>query len=109
MNALSCAVDRAKQGNGPAWLEAKAFRWHGHYEGDPQKYKTPEKERESPHDFDPLSYFSAQLAPGLKIGSEELTQIKAEEKKIQDAIAFAEASPPARLEAIAEDVFDETG
>ena len=38
----------------------------------------------------------------------ELTQIKTEEKKkIQDAIVFAESSPPARLSAIAEDVFDE--
>ena len=101
------AVNRAKQGKGPSLIEAKAFRWHGHYEGDPQKYKTPE-ERDSPHDFDPLEYFAAKLAPGLGIENAELTQIKAEEKKkIQDAIVFAESSPPARLSAIAEDVFDE--
>ena len=34
-------------------------------------------------------------------------QHKEEKKKIQDAIVFAESSPPARLSAIAEDVFDE--
>ena len=43
---------------------------------------------------------------GIEIA--EHAQIKAEEKKkIQDAIVFAESSPPARLSAIAEDVFDE--
>ena len=58
--------------------------------------------------FDPIEYFAAKLAPGMGIKMPELTQIKAEEKKkIQEAIVFAESSPPARLSAIAEDVFDE--
>jgi pyruvate dehydrogenase E1 component alpha subunit len=38
--AAGKAVDRARNGAGPTLLEAKTHRWRGHYEGDPQKYRT---------------------------------------------------------------------
>lgn len=31
--------DRLRAGQGPAVLECLTVRWHGHYEGDPQKYR----------------------------------------------------------------------
>ncbi|MBR9651516.1 thiamine pyrophosphate-dependent dehydrogenase E1 component subunit alpha [Thalassovita aquimarina] len=31
--------DRLRTGQGPAILECLTVRWHGHYEGDPQKYR----------------------------------------------------------------------
>jgi 2-oxoisovalerate dehydrogenase E1 component len=33
----------ARAGRGPAVVEAATYRWHGHYEGDPQRYRTPEE------------------------------------------------------------------
>src|SRR3954469_6283741 len=30
-------------GGGPVIIEATTYRWHGHYEGDPQRYRTPEE------------------------------------------------------------------
>jgi len=33
----------ARAGRGPAVIEAMTYRWHGHYEGDPQRYRTPEE------------------------------------------------------------------
>jgi pyruvate dehydrogenase E1 component alpha subunit len=32
-------VPLARGGQGPQILECKTFRWRGHYEGDPQKYR----------------------------------------------------------------------
>ena len=32
-------------GGGPALVEAPTYRWHGHYEGDPQRYRTPDEVR----------------------------------------------------------------
>ncbi len=34
--ATSEADKRAREGGGPSVIEAKAFRWHGHFEGDPR-------------------------------------------------------------------------
>ena len=36
-------VDGVRAGRGPAIVEAITYRWHGHYEGDPQRYRTPEE------------------------------------------------------------------
>jgi 2-oxoisovalerate dehydrogenase E1 component len=33
----------ARTGGGPALVEAHTYRWHGHYEGDPQRYRTSEE------------------------------------------------------------------
>ena len=32
-----------RAGRGPAIIEAATYRWHGHYEGDPQRYRSPEE------------------------------------------------------------------
>jgi 2-oxoisovalerate dehydrogenase E1 component len=36
-------VRNARAGGGPSVVEAATYRWHGHYEGDPQRYRTPEE------------------------------------------------------------------
>jgi len=33
----------ARAGHGPAVVEAATYRWHGHYEGDPQRYRSPDE------------------------------------------------------------------
>ena len=32
-----------REGDGPVLVEADTYRWHGHYEGDPLKYREPEE------------------------------------------------------------------
>lgn len=36
---MSEIVDRTRSGDGPVIVEAMTARWHGHYEGDQQKYR----------------------------------------------------------------------
>lgn len=36
-------VDGIRAGDGPVLVEADTYRWHGHYEGDPLKYREPEE------------------------------------------------------------------
>jgi 2-oxoisovalerate dehydrogenase E1 component len=36
-------VRAVRAGAGPALIEASTYRWHGHYEGDPQRYRSPEE------------------------------------------------------------------
>jgi 2-oxoisovalerate dehydrogenase E1 component len=36
-------VDGIRAGGGPVIVEAETYRWHGHYEGDPERYRAPEE------------------------------------------------------------------
>ncbi len=36
-------VSAARSGRGPAVVEASTYRWHGHYEGDPQRYRSADE------------------------------------------------------------------
>jgi 2-oxoisovalerate dehydrogenase E1 component len=38
--AMEDVVATVRVGGGPAVIEATTFRWHGHYEGDPERYRT---------------------------------------------------------------------
>ena len=58
-------VDGVRAGGGPVIVEAATYRWHGHYEGDPQRYRTPEEVQEW-QARDPLVAHAAGCAtPGV--------------------------------------------
>ena len=42
-SAMLDLVESIRAGRGPAMVEATTYRWHGHYEGDPQRYRTPDE------------------------------------------------------------------
>jgi 2-oxoisovalerate dehydrogenase E1 component len=39
-------VDGVRAGGGPVLVEATTYRWHGHYEGDPERYRSDEEKQE---------------------------------------------------------------
>ncbi len=87
------AIDRARSGGGPTLIECKTYRWYGHSEIDPAKYRDP-AEVEEWKAKDPIPAFEHVLT-GLKLFTpawkeELLVAINAE---IDEAVAFAEASP----------------
>ena len=41
--AMEEVVAAARSGGGPVVVEAATYRWHGHYEGDPQRYRSPDE------------------------------------------------------------------
>ncbi len=88
------AIHRARSGEGPTLLECKTYRWYGHSEIDPAKYRDP-AEVEYWKSRDPIPAMERYLqAKHLwsDAWNEELTaEINSE---IDDAIAFAESSPP---------------
>jgi TPP-dependent pyruvate/acetoin dehydrogenase alpha subunit len=86
------AVARARNGQGPTLVEAKTYRWHGHYEGDPQRYK-PDGETEAEKARDPIRRFEAVLRDSFGADGAALEAVHAEEKAaIEAAVAFAEAA-----------------
>ena len=79
------AVARARNGKGPTLVEAKTMRWGGHYEGDPQKYKSA-AELENPQSFDPVSFFEKNYSADYGISASDIrTTYARTEKIIKDA------------------------
>jgi len=55
-------VERARRGEGPAFLECKTYRYYGHHVGDVNReYRTRDEEREWMSKHDPLQTLSARL------------------------------------------------
>ncbi|MDX6593575.1 MAG: acetoin:2,6-dichlorophenolindophenol oxidoreductase subunit alpha [Gaiellales bacterium] len=87
------AVERARAGAGPTLLEAKTYRWRGHYEGDPQPYRTSD-EVEKWRERDPIPAFAGFLERNQIQTAEEAGTVRDEElERLERAIKFAEASP----------------
>src|SRR5438093_1453800 len=58
--AMHEVVAGVRAGRGPAIVEAATYRWHGHYEGDPQRYRSPDEVQEW-EGRDPLLVHARQL------------------------------------------------
>ena len=43
---MADVVASVRMGTGPVIVEAATYRWHGHYEGDPERYRSPEEVKE---------------------------------------------------------------
>ncbi|HXX89316.1 MAG TPA: dehydrogenase E1 component subunit alpha/beta [Acidimicrobiales bacterium] len=68
-------VTAARAGRGPVVVEAATYRWHGHYEGDPQRYRAPE-EVDAWKARDPLLVLAARLA-AAGVGDDDLKALEA--------------------------------
>lgn len=94
--ATEVAVARARAGDGPSLIEAMTYRWHGHNEGEEAfagDYR-PQDEQDSWRQRDPIAAFSAHLVASGAADQDVIARIDAEEvRRIDDALAFAEASP----------------
>ena len=99
--AANLAVQRARAGEGPSFIECKTYRYYGHYSADdPHRYRTVDEE-EKARAKDCLKRFRSQTIAQRIFTADELEAIDARNKALLDeAIAFAEQSPlpdPAEL------------
>jgi len=104
-SAMRKAIDRARTGNGPTLLECKTYRWYGHSEIDPAKYRDP-AEVEYWKSRDPIPAMERYLQSKQLWSHEWKKELTAESNaEIDDAIAFAEGSPAPRGEEALDHVF----
>jgi len=87
------AVARARAGEGPTLVEAKTYRHRGHYEGDMGAYRPPDEVAEWLA-RDPILTFGTRLVAEHGIAQAALDAAAAEvERTLEQAAAFADASP----------------
>ncbi|MEW6622182.1 MAG: thiamine pyrophosphate-dependent dehydrogenase E1 component subunit alpha [Bacillota bacterium] len=103
--AVKKAAARARKGQGPTLIEAKTYRYHGHYEGDPQVYRTKEEVAEWKNRDAIERLRNEIIALGLAT-DEEVTAIdKVVQQEIEEAVEFAKNSPYPEPEQVTEDVY----
>lgn len=97
------AIERAKAGEGPTLIECETYRKYGHFEGDQQKYKSPDDKN---YDRDPIPEFREKAIEKDWFTEEKANDIEeAAVKKVNEALEFAENSPFPDGESLYEDVF----
>jgi acetoin:2,6-dichlorophenolindophenol oxidoreductase subunit alpha len=99
------AVARARAGEGPTLLELKTYRWGGHFQGDPCRYRTRDEEQEWKQ-RDPVPRLRAAALEAGALSEAELDSIDADaEKEIREAIELALASPDPAPESALQHVY----
>jgi acetoin:2,6-dichlorophenolindophenol oxidoreductase subunit alpha len=89
--AAGRAVDRARRGDGPSLIEVHTLRMWGHFEGDAQGYRPELAEVPA---ADPIPRYAAKLEAEGVLDAADVERIKAAAGvRVEDAVAFAKASP----------------
>ncbi|MER3398513.1 MAG: pyruvate dehydrogenase (acetyl-transferring) E1 component subunit alpha [Chloroflexota bacterium] len=99
------AVARARRGEGPTLIEARAFRYYGHFQGDPLTYRTKEEEEEYRR-RDPIDQFRRRVLERNLLTAAELDAIDGRAQEVVDAaVRFAQESPYPGPEELLTDVY----
>lgn len=92
-DAFAQAVEHARQGQGPAILEATCRRFRGHYEGDVQAYRS-QQERDELAQHDPVSRARALLIERGEATGDELDSLDAQIRSRFDELLARVRSAP---------------
>ena len=99
------AVERARSGGGPFFMEACTYRFRGHSMADPNDYRNREEEEEWKKK-DPLITFKEWVLEEDYLTEEALDELQSEvNREVDEAVRFAEESPDPPSEYLAEDVY----
>jgi TPP-dependent pyruvate/acetoin dehydrogenase alpha subunit len=96
------ALEYARAGNGPVFLDVETYRLVGHYVGDPQVYRDKDEVRRLRETEDPIT----KLREKLELSDEEFEEIDREVTEIVEAsVEFAKAGTDPAPEDAAKNVY----
>jgi pyruvate dehydrogenase E1 component alpha subunit len=101
-------VERARRGDGPAFLVCNTYRYTGHHVGDINReyYRSKQEEQEWKTKRDPIKLLGEWLAKENLADSSALARIEAEvRKEMQAAVDFAIAAPYPSVDQTEQDVY----
>ncbi len=98
------AVNRARAGEGPSFIDAKTYRYKGHSISDPGKYRHKEELDDALRN-DPILKYQELLKERGWIDQEAIDRMyEGVKQEIEESIDFAEASEAPPLGALYEDI-----
>ena len=101
-------VERARRGDGPAFLVCNTYRYTGHHVGDINReyYRSKQEEQEWKGQRDPIKLHGGWMVKENLADSSALAQIEAEvRKEMQTAVDFAIAAPYPGVDQTEQDVY----
>jgi len=105
--AVDEAIERARAGNGPTFLEMKTYRYRGHSMSDAQHYRTKD-EVEEYRKIDPIKQVLNIIEENNYLSESEIKTIQKEVKDmVQECVDFAEKSPYPPKEQLYEVVYEQ--
>lgn len=104
-NEAGNAIERVRQGEGPQAIEAMATRFYGHFEGDPQTYRSKEEVEDASENRDCLKIFRTEVE-GKYMSATDFDTIDQEVATlIDEAVDEAKAANFASEDTISHDVY----
>jgi acetoin:2,6-dichlorophenolindophenol oxidoreductase subunit alpha len=104
-SALDEAVQRARRGEGPTFIECLTFRFRGHYFGDRMPY-IPKDQLAAAMAADPVPRFRAHLADAGICGEDELNRIDDDALgTVESALKTVMSADPPAVEELERDVY----
>ncbi len=103
--AMGRALERGRAGEGPYALEAKCWRFLGHFVGDPQAYRLPAELAEA-RTHDPLPVFRKKVTEAKLLENGDLDAIEKDVlREVEAAVEAALAAPFPDLKSLEKDVY----
>ncbi|MCK5814367.1 MAG: pyruvate dehydrogenase (acetyl-transferring) E1 component subunit alpha [Flavobacteriaceae bacterium] len=91
--AMSEAIDRARRGDGPTFLEVRTYRYRGHSMSDAQHYRTKDEVAEYKK-LDPITQVLEIIKEKNYLTQDEIDAVAIDVKaRVQECVDFAEESP----------------
>ncbi len=101
------AIERARRGDGPTFIEARTYRFRGHSMSDAEPYRTKE-EVAMKKEEDPIQHVKAKILENAWATEQELEAIEEKSKMfVEECEEFAENSPYPDLDKVYEYVYSE--
>jgi pyruvate dehydrogenase E1 component alpha subunit len=98
-------VERARRGDGPAYLVCTTYRYHGHHAGDPLNYREKE-EVDRWRQQDPIERVKrAAVERGVMTTAEVADLERRVDAEIQAAVEFARNSPEPTVDQLMTDIY----
>ncbi len=106
--AVAAAVQRARGGAGPQFLELRTYRFRAHSMFDPELYRD-KAEVEAWKARGPIHTYTARLKAQGLLSEEEFLALDARaQAEVDEAVAYAEAAPSEPVQDLLRDVTTET-
>lgn len=100
------AVERARNGEGPTFIECDTYRYRGHHEGDEQTYRTKEEVEEIRKSNDCIAKMQKHLTENYALTEQEDNDIiKSVDDQIAEAVQFGLQSEPMKVETMEQRLF----
>lgn len=106
--AFQDAIDRARRGDGPTFVECVTFRFRGHYFGDKGPY-IPDEQVTAAQAADPIPRFRAHLISAGAASEADLDALEARvAAEVDQAMAAVLAAAPVSIDELDRDIYAPT-